>query len=213
MKRRLVRPKQVQLETVIKEDRATEATQTKPDPTLPDTVKSDVKDKLHQLRKAAGYTQPELVRRSRGALTLGRVIKLENGQNFGSSHATRAALALAYGVTYEEMVAFLDSTMSVPELLKRRKNRSPRRRHGDLPGWAEAEAQARLIASSGVDPSYFMGARLREVVHEPVGEIAPKHVHAYALIFGLVATPEERAAAADAEAYEKGSYEPPRRSK
>lgn len=172
----------------------------------------DLKDRVRALRKALGRTQEEVADASLdddGSQIISRevMVKIENGANKGSTLRIREGLARAFGLSLSDANAYLDGTLTTPEVLQRIGKSVLRvvetRHNGDWPGWLAAEKQARLL-DTGIDPRDFMGARLMTATRAPRAEkVEPLWVVGWAWVFRESASPDELQRADEAEAEER----------
>jgi transcriptional regulator with XRE-family HTH domain len=73
--------------------------------------------RVRAMREALGLTQEQLAARGRiGRLT---VLRVESGANKATSHAVRAGLAVAFGLTLDDSDALLDGQIGVRAALGR----------------------------------------------------------------------------------------------
>ena len=75
--------------------------------------------RIKSLREAAGFSQEKLATRTENVLGRIDVVKLEGGQNKGTSDRTRAALAKAFGLSRDEMTDYLDGRLSFEDAVGR----------------------------------------------------------------------------------------------
>jgi transcriptional regulator with XRE-family HTH domain len=176
-------------------------------------VKSDLKDRVKELRRALGLTQKDVADASVGEdgkqiLQREEVARVENGKNQGNAARVRRGLARGFYLSDMDFEAFvagrstLEHTIGlVLEGKVSRKACVPKQ--GDWPGWTEAENQARMAGNVGLLPRDFMGARLAEAQRTVVrGKVEVFMVIGCAWIFARTATQEELARADEAEANE-----------
>ena len=78
------------------------------------------KELIRALRKRLRLTQEQVAERSGGRIGRLDVVKLENGQNQGSSDRARAGMAEAFGVPQADLAAYLDGEIELDELFRRR---------------------------------------------------------------------------------------------
>jgi transcriptional regulator with XRE-family HTH domain len=73
--------------------------------------------RVRALREALGLTQEGLARR--GGLGRLTILRVENGENKATSHAVRAGLAAAFGLSMTDSDALLDGRLSIKRALDR----------------------------------------------------------------------------------------------
>lgn len=74
-------------------------------------------ERVRALRIARGMTQKQFA--ALGGLRRTEISRVETGANKASSHATRSALARAFGLSIEDTDALLDGSLSVDEAMRR----------------------------------------------------------------------------------------------
>ena len=173
----------------------------------------EFKDRVKKLRLAVGLRQDQVADQSGGRIPRPVVAKLENGRNQGRSVAMMQGLATAYGVRSDQMEAYAQGDMSLKEFLALRANQQPvgqqpvdqqPRRYGEIPTWAEAEAEARL--QGGARGYEFMGARMMPILAEPnVDPLTSAFVNAVTWFFRHTAKPKAIQAAIEAEDAEQAA--------
>lgn len=84
---------------------------------IPAMAKERIAGRVRELREAVGLTQEELA--ERGDLRRVAITKIEGGHNYASTFAMRHALAIAFGLSLEDIVELLDGTTSISTLRKR----------------------------------------------------------------------------------------------
>jgi len=161
--------------------------------------------RLRALRKAMELTQDNIA--ELGGLPRDAMPRIERGHRL-QSFPIRQALARAFRLTLDQFTAYIEGTLTLEEV--RRLQGAFKKVHGDLPGWAQAEADAR-VAITGTAPHEFMGARLMPVLRPPNGPIDVTYVLATAWIFRGSATEEELRQAIEEERRERptSSVPPP----
>lgn len=80
--------------------------------------KSPVAVRVRALRTKLGWSQEELALRA--AVHRVNIVRVETGSNKLSSYAMRAALARGFGLTLEDVNAFLAGRLSIKQALSRR---------------------------------------------------------------------------------------------
>lgn len=80
-------------------------------------MKEQVAGRVRGLREALKLTQEQLA--ERGGLRRVEVTKIEGGRNYASTFAMRSALASAFGLSFDDVVALLDGSTPIEELRSR----------------------------------------------------------------------------------------------
>lgn len=80
----------------------------------------ETRERIRALRQMLGMTQQQVADKSDGRLDRLDVVKLENGQNGGSSARVHEGLAAAFGVSTPDLSAYLDGGLTLGDLEKRR---------------------------------------------------------------------------------------------
>lgn len=149
------------------------------------TVQPDTpRDRVRALRKALGLSQEKLAAATDGILNRDDVVKLEKGQNQGTSARVRRGLAAALGVELRSLDQYMDGKIDLDELFARRAARPAEpaqpilRQH---PRWPEL-ARAAREAFAEVPPEYidqigeqpFIWGPTEDVDARLVGELAER---------------------------------------
>ena len=82
--------------------------------------------RVRTFREHCGLSQADLARESGGALTPSVVAKIEMGSNRASTAKIRNGLAIAFGVSLDELNAYLGSHTTVDALSSQKHNRTVR---------------------------------------------------------------------------------------
>jgi len=113
------------------------------------TVQNDTpRDRVRALRAALGLSQERLAAATGGELVRDDIVKLEKGQNQGTSSRVRRGLAIAAGVDLVVMDQYMDGKIELEELMASRATRPVEptrpilRQH---PRWSELYQEARRI--------------------------------------------------------------------
>lgn len=172
------------------------------------TRMQDLKERLRALRVSLGLTQGAICARTGGVLTRDQWSKLETGFNAGTSGNVRRALAKAFGVSTDEIVAYLEGETTLDDI-RALLRRSEILTYGDLPGWREAETELRSLESPTVRPVDIMGARLMQLNRTPNGDpVTMSTVIGLAAVFRGTCSAQEKREAEEAEAEEQSNAIP-----
>lgn len=77
-------------------------------------------ERVEELRKAVGLTQDQVAQRSGGKLSRNDANKVESGRNKATSDRIRSGLAEAFGVSRDQMSAYMEGRIDLPGLLAAR---------------------------------------------------------------------------------------------
>jgi hypothetical protein len=121
----------------------------------------ELKERFKKLRKAVGLKHEEMEAKAEAAghsLARTEIVKIENGANQLSRAAKRQAVAVAFDMKEEDIVAYLiDGSIDLDEARRRRqtfieqRERGEPKPYGDSPTWRQYEPRARQHPMAGAD--------------------------------------------------------------
>lgn len=85
----------------------------------------NVADRVKRLRAALDLTQQQVADRSRDQINQGTLAKVEGGVNKLTGAKAREGLALAFGVSVDDLGAYLAGDLDIPAILARRHGSAP----------------------------------------------------------------------------------------